>query len=390
VTRKLPRRGTHRPPGTLAALGLGAAQPAGRVGAFEREAAATFATRHAVATGSGRLALALLLEALDLRPGDEVLVPALTFHAVPTTLIELGYRPVFVDVELDTALIDPADAARRVTARTRVVLATHLFGLPCSMEALTALCRDRGLVLLEDFAQASGARRAGRPLGSIGDAGFTSLETVKLLAAFGGGLVTTSDDALARRVRARASALGPPDLRRLATKVALAHVEAGLTHPRLFGLAWPLFTRERDSETWVGRYKRRKQRAGNHGSALHAAQAEAGRLGLRRLEAHLRQRRANADQMRAALDGCWFPAARPQDDPSWYQLVVRSPDPAACAREARLAGVDVGRDVATDLSSGACPVAARLAAELVQLPCHPPLRPTDIERVATVVKPWLR
>ena len=390
MNRKLPRRGTFRPRGSLAALAAGILRPSGRLAAFEREAAASFAVRHAVCTGSGRLALALLLRALGLRAGDEVLLPALTFHAVPSTVERLGFRPVFVDVDPRTALIDPREVARCAGPRTRAVLATHLFGLPCPMAELQAVCDQREVALLEDLAQAAGARAGGRPLGSLGRAGFTSLETVKLLPAYGGGLLLTSDDGLAARLRQEASTLEPPDRGRLARKIAMGHLEAALGHPPLFTLAWPLFDREADTETWVGRYKRRKQGAGNHDAALSPAQAAAGQLALRSLEAHVAARRRNADRLHEHLAGCWFPAVEPAAEPGWYQVVVRVRDAQECVAAGRAAGIDVGRDVATDLSGGACPVAAELADELVQLPSHPPLDDADLRRVADTVRPWLR
>jgi len=389
LNRKLPRRGVHRPRGTLTALTLGALRPGGRLAAFEREAAATFAVRHAVAAGSGRLALTLLLRALDLRPGDEVLLPALTFHAVPTAITDLGLTPVFVDVDPATTLIDVDSLSKHIGPRSRVVLATHLFGLPCDMARLTDLCDDHELVLLEDFAQASGARSAGRPLGSLGRAGFTSLETVKLMSAYGGGLVTTSDDALAEAVREIAASLAPPGGRRLATKVAMGQLEAAMGRPDAFTLAWPVFAREADGETWVGRYKKRKQGAGNHDASLHPAQAAAGRLSLRNLERHLDARRRNAALLEQRLEDHWWPSVPADDEPSWYQAVVRCSDPRQCAAAAREAGIDVGRDVVTDLSGGACATAARLARELIQLPSHPPLDERDLRRVAAVVEPWL-
>lgn len=386
---RLPRRGVHRPRGTLAAAVLGALLPADRLADFERLAAATFASRHAVAVGSGRLALKLLLRGLHLDAGDEVLVPSLTFRAVPAAVAEVGLTPVLVDVDPRTALIDAEAVQRHAGSRTRVVLATHLFGLPCDMDRLAEVCADRDLILAEDFAQASGARSQGRPLGSIGRAGFTSLETVKLLSAFGGGLVTTSDDDLADDIRRSAAELAPPHPRRLSTKVALAQVEAALAHPGPFTLAWPLFTREIDSETWVKRYKRRKQGAGNHDAAIHPAQAAVGSLGLRHLEAHVAARRRNAGVLRDALSGKWFPVVADGDEPGWYQVLVRTADPQGCAAAARSAGIDVGRAVATDLSGGACPTAAQLARELIQIPNHPPLGEGELRRVADVVRPWL-
>ena len=391
--RKLPRRGVHRAPATLRGLVRGAVRGQRTVADLQREAADAFAVGHAIVTGSGRRALTAILEALALSPGDGVLLPALTFHAVPHTIAGLGLRPVFADVDPETFLLPPTAVARHPDVR--VVLATHLFGLVCDLDELGRRCAEGGARLVEDFAQAAGARWRERPVGSWGDAGFTSLETVKPLAAFGGGLVTTSDPALARRVEESEYALPAPDVSKLASKVALGQLEAALGDPRFFSLAWPLFTgglgtdASRRSEGWIQRYKARKQGVGNHGARLHPAQAEGARRGLAHLDHHLSRRRTRAAELLTALGGRGAARVIAGSEPAWYQLVVRVSDAEACADDARRAGVDLGPGVATDLSEGRCPNAARLAGELVQLPCHPNLDNRDLARVAEVVGPWL-
>ncbi|MCP4872113.1 MAG: aminotransferase class I/II-fold pyridoxal phosphate-dependent enzyme [Proteobacteria bacterium] len=388
MTRKLPRRGVHRPRGALRALVAGTLAPAGRVDAFEAAAAQAFGAGGAAATGSGRDGLRLLLEALDLTDGDEIILPALTFGAVPQTIAALGLVPVFVDVDPATLQLDPAAAEAAVGPRTRAVLATHLCGLLADVDRLGALCDARGLRLLEDFAQAAGARRHGRAAGSFGTAGFTSLETVKPLPAFGGGLVLCRDPALADRIRRAARARPAPDPRKLLRKAALGHVEAALADPRVFTAAWPLFGGT-GSEDRVAMYKARKKGAGNHGARLHPAQAAVGLRGLRGLRDHLRMRRGHAEALRGLLEDRWTPCPEPDDEPAWYQLLARAEDPVGLQEAAAEAGVDVGRDVVEDLSEGRCPTAARLARELVQLPAHPALTRPDLERVARVTRPWL-
>jgi dTDP-4-amino-4,6-dideoxygalactose transaminase len=370
-------------------LASGALQPEARIAEFEGAAAHAFAAGGAVATGSGRDALALILGALGLVAGDEVILPALTFGAVPRTIEGLGLTVRFVDVQERTLQIDPDAAAAAIGPRTRAVLATHLCGLLADVERLGAICEQAGLFLLEDFAQAAGARRHGQAAGTFGVAGFTSLETVKPLPAFGGGLVLTRESALADRIRASAEARPGPDGRRLVKKIVLGHVEAALTHPRVFTAAWPFF-RGPKAEARVAGYKTRKRGAGNHGARFHPAQAAAGLRALASLEAHLSRRRENAEMVRRLLLDRWTPEPEPGDEPAWYQLLARAEDPGGLQAAAAEQGVDIGRDVLEDLSGGACPTAARLAPELVQLPSHPGLRGDDLHRVAAVTRGWLR
>lgn len=386
---KLPRRGLHRPPGTALALLRGALDPGGRADAMERRAALAFGTSHALLTGSGRGAMALVLSRLGLDPGDEVLLPALTFGAVPETIRALDLVPVFVDVVPDTLQLDPADAASKVSRRSRVLLATHLMGIPCDLGGARKVCASHGLVLLEDFAQAAGALHQGQPVGSVGLAGFSSLETVKPLSAFGGGLITTNDGALAAALRREIGALPAPDPRRLLRKVAMGHFEALLATPIGFSLlAAPLLAAGGGMEQLISRYKRNKKSAGNHMARLHPAQAAAGELNLADLEAHLSRRRRNVqiilDQLPADT---WRPRPLPGDSPSWYQLVLRFRAPEDAARRAWREGVDLGPGVLTDLSGGSCPVAALAARQAVQVPCHPGLSRAQLQRVARAVSP---
>lgn len=358
--------------------------------AFEREAARVFMTTRAVATGSGRGALSLILRALGLSEGDEVLLPALTFSAVPGTIEAMGLVPVLVDVDPATAQMDPGALGERIGPRSKVVLATHLMGLPCPVDEMDAICLEHGLTLVEDFAQAAGARIRGRSVGSRGTAGFTSLETVKTLAAFGGGLITTSDEDLADRVLEMARDLPAPGVGKLASKVALGHVEAALSRPLVFGtIGWPLIAAA-GAETVVRRYKKGKGATGNHGARLHPAQASAARVSLRHLEEHVGRRRDNARVLSELLPRhAWRAATGDGDEPAWYQMVVRTRDRTGCTRAARRAGVDVDPGVLDDLSNGSCREAAALAREALGIPCQPGLTRRDLERVAEVVGPWL-
>jgi dTDP-4-amino-4,6-dideoxygalactose transaminase len=172
------------------------------VARFAREFAAYQGAEHCVPVANGTDALEIVLEALDLPPGSEVLVPANSFIATSESVTRSGLRVVFCDVDPGTLTLSPEDAARRVTERTSALIAVHLYGHPCDMDALMALASRHGLRVIEDCAQAHAAEYRGRRVGSIGDASTFSFYPGKNLGAYGdGGAITTNDAALARRCR---------------------------------------------------------------------------------------------------------------------------------------------------------------------------------------------
>lgn len=155
-----------------------------------------------VGVANGTDALVLALRALELAPGDEVIVPGFSFFATAEAVVLAGGVPVFADVLPETLNLDPADAARRITSRTVGVLGVHLYGRPFDAEALGALCRERGLWLVEDAAQAHGARFRGRRVGTLGALAAWSFYPTKNLGAFGdAGAVSGMDGELVEKVR---------------------------------------------------------------------------------------------------------------------------------------------------------------------------------------------
>ncbi len=168
---------------------------------FEAAYAEFCGVRHAVACCNGTAALHLALLALGVAPGDEVIVPTLTFVATANAVTYCGARPVFADSEPETWNLDPAQVAAKITPRTKGIVAVHLYGHPADMDALRALASRHGLFLLEDAAEAHGALHGGRRAGSLGDIAAFSFYGNKIIATGEGGMVTTDDDALAARVR---------------------------------------------------------------------------------------------------------------------------------------------------------------------------------------------
>jgi dTDP-4-amino-4,6-dideoxygalactose transaminase len=180
-----------------------------------------------VGVASGTAALMLALQAAGIGRGDEVVVPAHTFIASALGVIHAGATPVFCDVEEGSGLIDVASAQSVITERTAAIVAVHLYGQVCDMTRLREIADERGLFLLEDAAQAHGATWQGRRAGSLGDAAAFSFYPSKNLGALGdGGAVTTTDEAIARRVR---------ELRNLGQRTKAIHALMG-HNERLDGL----------------------------------------------------------------------------------------------------------------------------------------------------------
>jgi perosamine synthetase len=167
---------------------------------FEDGFARTIATRHAASVCNGTVALHLALLALGVGPGDEVIVPTLTYIASVNAIAYTGATPVFVDSIADTWQMDPEDVRRKLTPRTRAIMAVHLYGHPCDMDSLCAIAREHGLFLVEDCAEAIGTLYKGRPVGSFGDIGTFSFFGNKTITTGEGGMVVTNDETLHTRM----------------------------------------------------------------------------------------------------------------------------------------------------------------------------------------------
>jgi perosamine synthetase len=171
------------------------------VSRFESEFAAFSGARHGVAVCNGTAALHTALVALNVGPGDEVVIPSLTYMADANAVMYTGARPVFADSHAATWNIDVERVAETLTPRTRGIVAVHLYGQPADMDALRAVADEHGLFLLEDAAQAHGASYRGHPAGSLGDVSTFSFYGGKLITTGEGGMCLTDDDELAELMR---------------------------------------------------------------------------------------------------------------------------------------------------------------------------------------------
>ncbi|HKR60581.1 MAG TPA: DegT/DnrJ/EryC1/StrS family aminotransferase [Pyrinomonadaceae bacterium] len=172
------------------------------VAALEKEIAAYIGVERGVGVASGTDALVLALRALEIGPGDEVIVPAYTFFATAGAVLLVGAKPVCVEVDPQTYTLDVEQISSRLTEKTKAIIPVHLYGHPADMTAVMKLAESRGLKVIEDNAQAIGAQYQGRKTGSIGDIACLSFFPSKNLGGYGdGGMVITNDDDLADRIR---------------------------------------------------------------------------------------------------------------------------------------------------------------------------------------------
>lgn len=172
-----------------------------RVLQFEKDFSKYVGAKHAVAVSSGTAALHSALLAVGIQPGDEVVVPSFTFSATAEAVVLAGGRPSFADIDADTYAITPESIEAALTSKTKAILPVHMYGLCADMDPIMELARNRGLIVIEDAAQAHGAEYKGRRAGSIGDATCFSFYAGKNMTTGEGGMVTTNDDDLAEQMR---------------------------------------------------------------------------------------------------------------------------------------------------------------------------------------------
>jgi dTDP-4-amino-4,6-dideoxygalactose transaminase len=338
-----------------------------KVAAFEAAFAERHAVPHAIATTSCTTALHLCLAALDIGPGDEVIVPSFTWVATANAVVYCGATPVFADVERRSYNLDPADVARKVTDRTRVVVPVHLFGLCADLDAIReAVPGD--VAFVEDAACAAGAAYRGRAAGSLGDAAAFSFHPRKSITTGEGGMVTTADRDLAARV-AR--------LRSHGGAVSEEQRHAG-NAPYLL----PAF------DDLGFNYR------------MTDLQAAVGLVQLKRLDEFIAHRSELAARYIEQLaDLAWLtPPERPADrEHGWQSFVGVVEDGAPLARNEILAalhenGISArpGTHAVTELGLyrrrqdpgiDSCPVAEELARRTIALPLHNQMSSDDVDRV---------
>lgn len=324
-----------------------------RTARLEEKFAAACGVKHAVATSSGTTALHVALLVHGIGEGDEVVTTPFTFIASVNSIVYVGARPVFVDVEQETFNINPALIEAAITPRTKAILPVHLYGCPCDMDAILDIARRHNLVVIEDAAQAIGAEYKGRRAGSFGTGCF-SLYATKNVMSGEGGMITTNDDDLAQRCR-----------------MIRSHGMQRRYYHDMLGYNFRM-------------------------TDLHAA---IGLAQIERLDEFTARRRANAGYLNAHITSVVTPRVRAGYAHVWHQYTIRvdrGRDRDAAVRRLNDAGVGTGifypvpankqaHLVKMGLGDVSLPVAERLAQEVISLPVHPQLSQADLETIVAEV-----
>lgn len=379
------------------------------VAEFERAFAMFIGAKHAVMTPSARYAFYLLLQAMGIREGDEAVIPALTYFAIPAMAAAAGVKPVFADVGLRTHVLDPAAFEAAITPRTKVVVPTHLYGTPCDMDAINAIARRHGIRVIEDCAQSTGSRYKGTRTGNLGDASYYTFGLTKNITTLSGAMITTNDAGIAASVRAAMDATTHGPLQRAAKEAATGLAMMFATHPYLY--PWTLHPaivlgnklgkdplHERFGEAEV-RYD--GVPTGFAKARPRAVQAAVGMKQIERIEAlngaRIRNGRA-LDQALANVEGVLTPEYPAGAEPIYMSFVVHHPKRDALMVALRKRGVDTTTGYMSDGSDHALfpeyrrpqPNAARIIAEQLHLPVHPRMDDRDTRHIAEAVRQAVR
>lgn len=376
-----------------------------KVRAFEQSFAAFVGAKHAVMTPSARYAFYLLLRGLGIGEGDEVIIPALTYFAIPSMAATAGVRPVFADVGLRSHVLDPEAFERAITPRTKAVVPTHLYGTPCDMDAIVSIARKHGIRVIEDCAQSTGARYRGARVGHLGDAAYYTFGLTKNITTLSGAMLTTDDDALAAYCREQIDTSTPAGLGRSAREAATGVAMAVATHPWIYPFTLHPVIRVGN---WLGRdpihdrFGEPEVRydtvpASFRTSRPRAVQAAVGLVQLDRIEALNGARIRNGrflDEHLAHVPGLTTPTYPEGAEPIYMSFVVHHRKRDALMGALRARGVDTTTGYMNDCSDHPlfpefrrpCPNAARIKAEQVHLPVHPTLDQADLVHLAESVR----
>jgi dTDP-4-amino-4,6-dideoxygalactose transaminase len=320
------------------------------VASFEAEFAQLVDGRHCVAVNSGTSALHLALLAAGVGPGDEVIVPSFTFAATANAVVLAGAVPVFADIEPEYFCLDPDAVEAAVTARTAAVIPVHLYGHPAQMDRLGDIAARRGLLLIEDAAQAHAATVHERPVGSFGAVAAFSFYPTKNMTTGEGGMIVTPDAEVARRARLLRN---------------------------------------------QGMERRYENEIVGFNTRMTDIAAAIGRVQLRRLAQWTQTRRQNAELLSKSLHSVRTPSEAEGAMHVYHQYTVRADDRDGLRERLALAGVESGVYYPVPVHRLApfaaargrdLPETERAAREVLSLPVHPGLQPGDPERIAEAVE----
>jgi dTDP-4-amino-4,6-dideoxygalactose transaminase len=372
---------------------------------FEREFASYIGAKHAIMTPSARYAFYLLLQSMGIGPGDEVVIPALTYFAIPSMAVTAGVRPVFADIGLTTHVLDPAEFEKAITPRTKAVVPTHLYGTPCDMDAILAIARKHGIKVIEDCAQSTGARYRGIRVGNLGDAAYYTFGLTKNITTLSGAMITTNDDAIARYCREQIDTSTPAELKKAAKEAVTGLAMMVATNPKVYPFTLhpmirignklgkdPIHERFGEPEVLYAEVPKSFRT-----SRPRAVQAAVGMKQIERIEALNGARIRNGrylDEQLANVTGLLPPSYPAGAEPIYMSFVVHHRKRDELMTALRKRGVDTTVGYMNDCSDHPlfpdyrrpCPNAATAKRDQLHIPVHPTLDQKDLAHMVEAVR----
>jgi len=367
---------------------------------YEDAFAATVGVKYAIGFASGRVSLYGLLRALGIDEGAEVLLSVPTHIVVANAIRYTGARPIYVDCRLEDYNIDLADAERRITPRSRVLLLQHTFGVPVEMDTALAFARRHNLVVIEDCVHALGARYDGRQVGTLGHAAFFSTEETKTISTVMGGMAVTNDADLAYRMRTFQASCNLSPLSLSARYLMKFVVYYMLTEPsvhRFARVAYERLGRRNPLPVPTTLEERRGQRPRDYERRLSNGQAALGLAQLRSLQRNLEHREFVANAYEDSLSPCGLrlPEVPSKAEPSFVRYPVWVEDRPTVIRALAPHAVvgtwftsvleEAESPEAAGYAPGSCPNAEQAAQHLINLPTHPRVSARDVRMLTTAL-----
>ena len=369
---------------------------------FEDEFANCVGAKYAFSFGAGRMSFYAILKAMNIKEGDEVILPGYTCVVVPNAVMYCGAKPVYVDINPDTFVIDADKIEEKITSRTKAILAQHMFSSFCDMDAISKIAKKYNLKVIEDCAHALGADYNGKKAGNFGDAAFFTMEVSKIITTWMGGVAVTNDEVLAgklRKIQRKTEFLDKKTTAKLVSQIVIYYI---LTCPSIRFAGKYFFmilsklnfriqniTPEEEDTEMPEKYPVR----------LSNIQAKIGLNQLRNIDANIEHRRKIAEIYKNMLKKLGLKVNETEKyNPAYIRYAFVSEDRESLKESFRNNQVELGEWFNSVLhpvhssferwyyEKGTCPIGEFVAEHSVNLPTHPKISESDVERIKRVLK----
>lgn len=361
---------------------------------FEESFANYIGTKHAIAVSAGRVGMKLLLEALNLKRGDEIMFPAYTLKDLIFIVQNMGLKPVLVDIEKNSFNINPDLIEEKITSKTKAIIATHIFGLPCNIEKVIKIADKHNIYVIEDCCHAHGAEFKSKKVGCFGIGGFFSFNQIKLISTFEGGMITTNDDRISKFVREKVKKF-PISENEILKRILLGYLENFILETPLFCVFSNLFFLKSTRELFNKFYISYHQRIRTKYSKYTNLQAFLGLKQLEVLDEKIKMRIKKVKLLKSLLNKkIKLQEERGNYKHVYFYFIVRSnKDSRIIQRKLWKKGLDVGikEEITDDCTKilnefhDECPVTHEIFNTAIQIPIHENFTEENIHRIADIL-----